>query len=79
MQGMSGYEVARHLRERAEFKNLVLIALSGRADDASRQHAIDCGFDRYLVKPTSIAQLSETLRDIAPLIDNPYRCIARSL
>ena len=68
MQGMSGYEVARHLRERAELKNVVLIALSGHADDASRRLATDCGFDRYLVKPTSIAQLNETLRDVEPLI-----------
>ncbi len=68
MQGMSGYEVARHLRDRAEFENIVLIALSGHADEASRRLATDCGFDRYLVKPTSIAQLNETLRDIAPLI-----------
>lgn len=69
MQSMSGYEVARHLRDRAEFRNTVLIALSGHADDASRRLAKDCGFDRYLVKPTSIAQLNETLRDIAPLIN----------
>ncbi|WP_442510418.1 hybrid sensor histidine kinase/response regulator [Novipirellula sp. SH528] len=61
MHGISGYEVARQIRSRVELKDLVLIALTGNADAASRELAAESGFDRYLVKPTSIAVLTETL------------------
>jgi CheY-like chemotaxis protein len=64
MADMDGCEVARQLRERPELAGLVLIALSGNADEASRRKALDAGFDEYLVKPTSIAVLTRTLADI---------------
>ena len=67
MHGISGYEVARQLRRRVELDDLVLIALSGNADAASRKLAAESGFDLYLVKPTSIAVLTETLLQIGEL------------
>lgn len=61
MHGISGYEVARRLRSRAELNGVKLIALSGNADAASRRLAAESGFDQYLVKPTSLADLNEAL------------------
>lgn len=62
MSGISGYEVARQVRRRKDLSNVVLVALSGTADAASRKRAADAGFDRYLVKPTSSTVLAETLQ-----------------
>ena len=67
MNGISGYEVARQLRSRVELNNVVLIALSGNADEASRRLAEESGFDQYLVKPMSMAELTETLLSVGEL------------
>jgi CheY-like chemotaxis protein/two-component sensor histidine kinase len=64
MYGMSGFEVAQQLRAEADLDGLVLIALSGRGDEVSKTRAFAIGFDQYLVKPTSIAELTETLRTL---------------
>ncbi len=68
LDGMSGFDIARQLRDRGELDGLVLIALSGNADRASRELASESGFDRYLVKPTSIDVLTETLRGVSQAI-----------
>ncbi len=67
MHGISGHNVARRLRSRVELNSTVLIALSGSADAASRKRAAESGFDQYLVKPTSMAELTQTLRRIGEL------------
>ncbi|WP_197442798.1 hybrid sensor histidine kinase/response regulator [Lignipirellula cremea] len=64
LDGMSGLTVAERLREHKELKGLVLIALSGNSDPDSRRRALEAGFDKYLVKPTSIAELVETLAEL---------------
>ncbi len=64
MGDMDGFEVARRLRGDPELAGLVLIALSGSADDASRDRASEAGFDAHLVKPASFATLAETLARI---------------
>lgn len=61
MHGMDGCEVARQLRDHPELEGLVLIALSGNADEESRRRAREAGFDKYLVKPIGIVTLAETL------------------
>ncbi|WP_354003786.1 chemotaxis protein CheB [Ramlibacter aurantiacus] len=57
LPGMSGYEVARHLRGRRESAQVLLIALTGYGgpEDAVRVKA--AGFDHHLVKPAVPAQL----------------------
>jgi CheY-like chemotaxis protein len=64
MHGMGGCEVARELRAHPELTGLVLIALSGNDDEESQWRAGEAGFDKYLVKPTGIAMLAETLAGI---------------
>ncbi len=65
MQGMSGYELAREVRKRADFNEIVLIALSGNADLTSRQLAAESGFDQYLVKPISVGKLAQVIIGIS--------------
>ena len=61
LPGMDGYEVARRLRATRETEKIRLIACTGygREDDVRRIN--DAGFDGYLVKPVSAAQLEQVL------------------
>ena len=56
---MSGYEVARRLRNQPELRGVTLIALSGRKNDEVAARA--AGFDQYLRKPIDIGALERTL------------------
>jgi CheY-like chemotaxis protein len=58
---MSGYEVARLLRERAQRHDLRLIALTSSREHAGRELARVAGFERYLLKPIDARDLSGLL------------------
>jgi PleD family two-component response regulator len=59
---MSGFEVARLLRERAQSHDLRLIALTSSREHASRERARVAGFERYLLKPVAADDLSALLQ-----------------
>ncbi|MGD9647335.1 MAG: PAS domain S-box protein [Pirellulales bacterium] len=61
MPGMDGYEVARRIRERREFDDIVLIALTGWGQAGDRQRSRAAGFQHHLVKPADIAALRSLL------------------
>ena len=66
MPGMSGYAIAREVRERRGVATPLLIAISGvwtRTSERLLSHAV--GFDRYLVKPCEPADLIGILRAFA--------------
>jgi len=65
MPGMDGFEVARRIRERPEWRHMTLIALTGWGGDEDRRHSERAGFDFHLVKPPDPAQLQELLDSIA--------------
>ena len=51
LPGMSGYEVARQLRQQPELGNLLMVAVTGYAEDEARRLSREAGFDHHLVKP----------------------------
>jgi CheY-like chemotaxis protein len=55
---MSGFEVARLLREQAQGHDLRLIALTHSGEHAGRELARVAGFERYLLKPVAAAGLA---------------------
>ena len=59
---MSGYDVARLLREHAQTHELRLIALTFSRAHAGRELARVAGFERYLLKPVAAVDLAELLR-----------------
>jgi CheY-like chemotaxis protein/two-component sensor histidine kinase len=61
MPEMDGYEVARRIRARTEFSDIMLIALTGWAQDEDRRRAQNAGFDHHLVKPADISALEALL------------------
>lgn len=63
LPGMSGYEIADYIRNRAEFNGIFLVALSGyaKADDIERTKK--AGFNRHLAKPVDLAELKNILAE----------------
>jgi len=54
---MSGFELARRVRENPQIAGTQLVALSGYGQDSDVQAAIDAGFDEHLTKPPDPARL----------------------
>jgi len=54
---ISGFDVARGLRERYGERPLTLIALSGYSTEDMRNEADRAGFDHYFAKPLPLEQL----------------------
>lgn len=61
---MSGYEVARMLRERAQSHDLRLIAMTSSREHAGRELARVAGFERYLLKPVAAPDLAGLIADV---------------
>jgi PAS domain S-box-containing protein len=59
LPGMSGYEVAKALRD--DGSGMQLYALSGYAQSEDVKKAIEAGFDGHLAKPADIAQIERLL------------------
>ena len=59
---MSGYKVARLLREHAQSNDLRLIALTSSREHPGRELARVAGFERYLLKPVAALDLSGLLQ-----------------
>jgi two-component system CheB/CheR fusion protein len=62
LPGMSGFEVAEHLRRRPGTSSTVLIALTGYGQERDRDRARQAGFDRHLTKPVDHPALLRLLR-----------------
>lgn len=61
---MSGFEVARQLRQEFGSSPLRLVALSGYSLDEDAQQAREAGLDRCLLKPASPDDLKAILREL---------------
>ncbi len=59
---LTGYEVARLLREHAQSDDLRLIALTSSREHADRELARVAGFERYLLKPVAALELLQLLQ-----------------
>jgi PAS domain S-box-containing protein len=64
MPGMSGYEVAKKMRENPAFDNITLVALTGWGQEDDRRRTQQAGFDYHLVKPMGIAPVKEVLSNM---------------
>lgn len=67
---VSGIEVCRRIRSKPETRNLPVIMLTARSEEADRIRGLDTGADDYLTKPFStnelIARVRAVLRRIRP-------------
>jgi signal transduction histidine kinase/CheY-like chemotaxis protein len=58
---IGGLQVARHLRTQAATRRLTLVAVSGFIQESDRRQALEAGFDAYLAKPMTLADLDRAL------------------
>jgi CheY-like chemotaxis protein len=58
---MSGYDLARGIRQIACGKLTVMIAVTGWGQEKDRQLAFEAGFDHHMVKPVRFEQIEEIL------------------
>jgi CheY-like chemotaxis protein len=58
---LNGYDVAKRLRKQPEFQQTIVVAVTGYGTEEDRRRSAEIGFDRHLVKPTSLDQLREVL------------------
>ncbi|MFN4288894.1 MAG: phosphate regulon transcriptional regulator PhoB [Brevundimonas sp.] len=61
---VSGIEVCRRLRSRAETRNLPIIMLTARGEESDRVRGLDTGADDYLTKPFSMTELVARIRAV---------------
>jgi CheY-like chemotaxis protein len=61
LPGMSGYTVAKRLREVPGLSAVKLIAMTGYGQEDDRKRSRDAGFDHHLVKPVDLAVLAALL------------------
>jgi CheY-like chemotaxis protein len=61
LPGMSGFRVARALRDMPETKDALLIAVTGYGQPEDRQRALEAGFDHHLTKPVDPKVLTPIL------------------
>jgi CheY-like chemotaxis protein len=65
LPGLDGYHVAKRLRERPEFKDVMMCALTGYTpSEADRQRQQETGFDHYYVKPVQLTKLLELFKTV---------------
>ncbi|MEO0398289.1 MAG: phosphate regulon transcriptional regulator PhoB [Pseudomonadota bacterium] len=69
---ISGIEVCRRLRSKSETRNIPVIMLTARSEEADRIRGLEQGADDYLTKPFStnelIARVRAVLRRIRPAL-----------
>lgn len=61
---VSGIEVCRRLRSRAETRNVPIIMLTARGEESDRIRGLDTGADDYLTKPFSVPELIARIRAV---------------
>jgi CheY-like chemotaxis protein len=61
MPRLDGFGVVRLLREKPEFANVPIVALTASAMQGDRERALAAGFSAYIVKPVSLPMLRAEL------------------
>jgi CheY-like chemotaxis protein len=61
LPGLTGYEVARLMREDPVFTDTIIAAMTAYNEDENRLQADGARFDRYFVKPPDLHSLYDFL------------------
>jgi two-component system phosphate regulon response regulator PhoB len=62
LPGLSGIELCRRLRARAETRQLPIIMLTARGEESEKVRGLATGADDYIVKPFSVPELLARIR-----------------
>jgi two-component system phosphate regulon response regulator PhoB len=69
LPGISGIEVCRLLRARAETRDIPILMLTARGEEAERVRGLATGADDYVVKPFSVPELLARAKSILRRVD----------
>ncbi|MEO6271137.1 MAG: hybrid sensor histidine kinase/response regulator, partial [Lautropia sp.] len=58
---IDGFQVARRLRQMAQTRDALLVAVTGYGQAEDRKASTAAGFDYHLVKPVNLRQLEELI------------------
>ncbi len=64
MPRMDGYELARHMRNTEQLKEIPIIMITSRTGDKHRRLAMELGVKRYLGKPYQEAELLQNIDEV---------------
>ncbi|MEM7546297.1 MAG: phosphate regulon transcriptional regulator PhoB [Pseudomonadota bacterium] len=64
LPGLSGIEICRRARGRAELRDMPIIMLTARGEEEDRIRGLDTGADDYLTKPFSMSELTARVRAV---------------
>ncbi|MGD1924806.1 MAG: phosphate regulon transcriptional regulator PhoB [Paracoccaceae bacterium] len=62
LPGLSGIEICRRVRARSATRDMPIIMMTARGEEADRIRGLDTGADDYLTKPFSIPELTARVR-----------------
>lgn len=68
MPRMDGFEVATHIRQDSQFKNLPIIMITSRTGDKHKQKAIEIGVNGYMGKPFEDTKLINVINGIIDVV-----------
>src|SRR5689334_15669206 len=77
MPKMSGYEVARAIRDLPYGDSIRIIAVTGHARAEDRRRTTEAGFDLHLVKPVDPDELAQVLQQLRATLEEesaPPKC-----
>ncbi len=64
MPGIGGLEVLKRLKEDEERRNIPIVVVSARGDNATKERAMSLHCDDYIVKPVKVEVLISRIEDI---------------
>ena len=64
LPGVSGIEICRQIRARAETRDLPVIMITARGEEEDRVRGLDIGADDYMTKPLSMAELTARIKAV---------------
>ena len=67
MPGMGGCEFTKHIRQIPSFAKTQIVAVTGQKDNEDKALAMRAGFNDYLVKPASLAEIQAVLDSVEPV------------
>ncbi len=71
MPGMTGYELARHLRATPATAGFHLVAMTGYGLASDREKALRAGFNEHMIKPVDVTKLQEFFLRLSAALSKP--------
>jgi signal transduction histidine kinase/ActR/RegA family two-component response regulator len=66
LPGLSGYDLAKRLREQAETAGALLVAVSGWGQPSDRERSSEAGFALHMVKPVEFRDIESAIATLVP-------------